>query len=152
MDTSSATRPRGTALRWAAFVALHAALVALYLDALVAALPPLRDEGRDLVVVPVTALAAALFVGMHPILRRARTHLARLGVLAGAVALGIAVFTALLLVRLGTPEPTLASALGLAVLLVLAQVLYGAPLFVGLAATMKLSSPFLLARPVDRWA
>jgi hypothetical protein len=55
------------------------------------------------------------------------------------------------LARLGSPEPTLLSAAFFGLLVVMAQLLYGAPLFAGLAVLDKLLSPVLVARPARAW-
>lgn len=139
------------ALRWSAFALINTAVVVAYLEWLTGALPPLEVEGRELVVVPVGAIALVVFTVLHPLVVRAETHLGRLALLLFAVAVGIAAYTGYLLARLGPPEPTLASAALLATLLVGAQVLYGAPLFAGLAALDKLLSATLVARRVRAW-
>ena len=141
-----------SALRASSFVVLHVAVVALYLDALVGVLPPLMLEGRELVVVPVTVVASIAFAGMHPWLTHARTHLGRIAVFSLFAAAGVAAFTGFLLTRIAPPDPTLGSALGLAAIFVLAELLYGAPLFLGLLVLMKLGSPLFIARPVRGWA
>lgn len=150
---SAETRPAGASvgIRAGAFVVVNVALVALYLDTLVSALPPLVAEGRALVVVPVSAIATVAFATMHPMLRRLDTHAARLALFAGFVAAGIGAFTTYVVLTLGAPEPTLGSVLGLAALVALAQLLYGAPLFLALAAVNKLLSPVLVARPARAW-
>ncbi len=141
-----------SALRASAFVALNVAAVALYLDVLVAALPPLAVAGRALVVVPVTVVAAVAFAAVHPWLLRSETHAGRIAVFGAFAAGGMAAFTGFLLARTPPPEPTLLSTLGLAVVLVVAQLFYGAPLFLGLLVLNKVGSPLLLARPARVWA
>jgi hypothetical protein len=140
------------AARALGFVAINVALVAAYLTWLVGVLPPLAGEGVELVVLPVSVIAAVAFAGMYPLLRRSETHLGRLVVLGLFVVVGIAAFTGFVLARLGAPEPSLGSTVGFGVIVVLAQLPYGAPLFVGVAALNKLLSRFLLARPVRAWA
>ncbi len=141
-----------TIARGAAFIALNVALVALYLDWLVGALPPLAGEGRDLVVAPVSAIAVVAFGGMYPALLRARTHLGRLAVLGSSIALGVTAYTGYVVARLGGPEPTWTAPILFGVFVLFVQLLYGAPLFLGIAVVNKLLSPLLLARPVRAWA
>jgi hypothetical protein len=150
-DPAAAEATPWTCLRGVVFVALNVALVALYLDWLVGALPPIAGEGRDLVVLPVSAIATVGFAGMYPALLRAQTHLGRLAVLGSSIAIGMTAYTGYVVARLGGPEPTWTAAILFGVTVALAQALYGAPLFLAIAAFNKLLSPFLLARPVRAW-
>lgn len=138
-------------VRAGAFVVVNVALVAVYLEWLVRALPPLGAEGRELVVVPVSAIAFFAFAGMVPALRRARTHAGRLAVLGAGIALGVTVYTGFVLGRLVHAEPSSAASILFGAFVVFAQLLYGAPLFVAIALLNKLLSPLWLARPVRAW-
>lgn len=140
------------AARWIAFVGVNVLAVALYLEWLRSWLPPLMDEGRDLVLVPVTCIASITFLLMHPVLMWIESHLGRLSLLAAAFGGGIAAFTATFFVSLGPQRADLPSPLGLLVFAVLMQVLYGAPMFLGLAGLNKVLSPILIGVPARRWA
>jgi len=138
-------------LRFAAFVALNAMLVAWYVDALVGALPPLAQEGQDLIVRPVIIIAVLGFAAMYPLLRRAKTHALRLAVLVTFVVAGACVEAIVFVTSTGGPDPSLSSLVGVAIFGVAVQLLYGAPLFAGMALLNKLASPVLIARPASRW-
>lgn len=136
------------------FALTLATVVALYTTWLVDALPPLRDEGRELVVVPATAIAALVLAAIHPAVVRASSHALRLALLVVATGVAMLLYTATLMVAFDwlaqLEEPLAFAALrtaGFALLVLAAQVLYGAPLFVAVAVVAKLTSRVLVGRP-----
>jgi hypothetical protein len=137
-------------LRTLAFAGTHALLVALYMRWLVDALPPLRDEDPTLAVLPVPAIAALVLAAIHPAVSAATTHAQRLALYGVAVGSSMLLYTLYLVIALSVftsaPNPW-----GFIALVVLAQVLYGAPLFLLVGASLKLTSPLLVARPVRAW-
>jgi len=137
-------------VRRLAFAWTHALIVALYVRWLVEVLPPLRDEDPMLVVVPVTAIAALVLAAIHGAVREAQTHARRLALYGLAVASSVLLYTVYVVLVLSVftsaPHPW-----GFVALVVLAQLLYGAPLFVLVGVSLKLTSPLLVGRRVRAW-
>jgi hypothetical protein len=136
------------ALRRLGFAWVLATVVALYTSWLTTLLPPLQDDaGAWLVVVPATGIAALVLAGAHDWVVRAQSHGERLFVLAIATWVAMVLYTSFVVVTLrGAGNP-----IGLAIVVMAAQVLYGFPLFPLVAIVAKLSSRWLVARPVTRW-
>ena len=132
-----------TLARGVGFVALHTLLVAAWLLLLTRTLPPLANEPPSLFVLPVVALAALSFAVMHPVLRAQRTHAQRLGTLAVATLASMSAYAGYLAAALRAGDP-----LAFALFALVSQLLYGAPMVLGVALCAKLTSPLLIARPV----
>lgn len=133
-------------LRALGFVALHAAIVGAYLSLTSALLPPLRGEGPALVVLPGTAIAAIALALMQPIVRAARTHAARFAVYASFTAIALIAYALIFAFALSPGS----NPLGVFVFVTLVELVFGAPLFLAVGASAKLTSDFLIGRPA-RW-
>lgn len=129
------------------FVVIHTAIVAAYMAWLTSALPPLATEPPELVLLPVTAIAAVMLSLAYEPIRAQRTHLGRIAVMLVAALGAMAAFAGFFVMRVEAPNP-----LALASLVMFFQLLYGAPLLLAVLVIAKVTSPILIARPARGWA
>lgn len=137
-------------MRGVAFVLLHAAIVGAYLRGLCTVLPPLEGEGEGafrFVVAPVVAIAVAALTALYVVVRRLDSHGARLVALLITAWAAMIVYALFLTAALAPAIPILFIPFALVV-----QAIYGAPLLAGVAVSCKLTSRWLIARPVTRWS
>lgn len=130
-------------LRGLGFVGLHTALVAAYVAGLCVVLPPFQGEPWGaLFVAPAAIVAVLALAPLFVVVRRLETHAGRLLALVVATASGIVAYAAWLAVSLAPPAP-----LPFVVLVAALTALYGAPLFLAVGVSAKLTSSIFVQRP-----